>query len=266
VGLRTDDAPSALARAEVFGCNRYEERVGPHELPMPAIRSPDGSLLYLVDKDFAFTDFVEAAAPAEAAGLGRVDHVARAVPADQFDSWLLHYRSVLGMHPEDTWVLPDPYGLVRSRALASADRSVRFPLTFSDSPRTAVARSLSTFAGAGVHHIAFDTPDIFAAVDALRASGVALLPIPDNYYDDLIARFGLSDERVDELRCRHILYDRSAEGGEFFHVYTQFFRGRFFFEVVQRVGGYDQYGAANAPVRMAAQSQSRSASAEVYGL
>ena len=65
-----------------------------------------------------------------------------------------------------------------------------------------------------------------------------------------------------ELIRRHILYDRSPDGGEFFHVYTQFFRGRFFFEVVQRKGGYDLYGAVNAPVRMAAQAQSRTPSLE----
>ncbi len=117
-----------------------------------------------------------------------------------------------------------------------------------------------------MHHIAFDTDDIFATVDKLRAKGLALLPIPENYYDDLIARFGLEDDLVDELRRRHILYDRSADGGEFFHVYTQFFRGRFFFEVVQRVGGYDQYGAINAPVRMAAQAQAQRAPAEAFDL
>ena len=162
--------------------------------------------------------------------------------------------------------LPDPYGLVRSRALAAGNRSVRFPLSFSDSSRTAVARSLSTFAGAGVHHIAFDTADIFSTVDDLRRRGLDLLPIPDNYYDDLIARFGLPDPLVDELRRRHILYDRSPDGGEFFHVYTQFFRGRFFFEVVQRKGGYDLYGAVNAPVRMAAQAQSRRVPIEAVDL
>jgi 4-hydroxyphenylpyruvate dioxygenase len=159
-------------------------------------------------------------------------------------------------------VLPDPYGLVRSRALTSDNRSVRFPLSFSDSSRTAVARSLSTFSGAGVHHIAFDTPDIFATVDDLRARGLPLLPIPDNYYEDLVARFGLPDALVDALSWRHILYDRAPGSGEFFHVYTQFFHGRFFFEVVQRKGGYDLYGAANAPVRMAAQAQSRRSLAE----
>ena len=258
VGLWAEDARSALTRADIFGCSRYEERVGAEELPMPAIRSPDGGLLYVVDKDFAFSDFTpDGPKHARGAGLHRVDHIAQAVPADQFDSWVLYYRSVLGLVPEESWVLPDPYGLVRSRALTSANRSVRFPLSFSDSSRTAVARSLSTFAGAGVHHIAFDTTDIFTTVDDLRARGLPLLPIPENYYEDLIARFGLADALVDELRRRHILYDRTPDGGEFFHVYTQFFRGRFFFEVVQRKGGYDLYGAANAPVRMAAQAQSR---------
>lgn len=258
VGLWADDARSALTRAEIFGCSRYEERVGAEELPMPAIRSPDGGLIYVVDRDFQFSDFIpQDAEPLTDAGLQQVDHIAQAVPADQFDSWVLYYRAVLGLIPEESWVLPDPYGLVRSRALASANRTVRFPLSFSDSSRTAVARSLSTFSGAGVHHIAFDTSDIFATVDDLRSRQLPLLPIPENYYEDLIARFGLDDALVDQLRQRHILYDRAPGGGEFFHVYTQFFRGRFFFEVVQRKGGYDLYGAANAPVRMAAQAQSR---------
>ena len=53
-----------------------------------------------------------------------------------------------------------------------------------------------------------------------------------------------------------ILYDRAA-GGEYFHIYTESFAERFFFEIVQRVGGYDAYGALNAPARMAAQAQAR---------
>ena len=53
----------------------------------------------------------------------------------------------------------------------------------------------------------------------------------------------------------NILYDADTQGGGFFHAYTETFHDRFFFEVVQRTGGYDQYGAANAPVRMAAQAR-----------
>lgn len=68
---------------------------------------------------------------------------------------------------------------------------------------------------------------------------------------------------VDELRRRHILYNRSGNGGEFLHVYTESFRGRFFFEVVQRKGGYDLDGAANAPARTAAHAQQRRAPTEL---
>jgi len=115
---------------------------------------------------------------------------------------------------------------------------------------------VTTYAGAGVHHIAFATDDIFATVRALDKAGVPLLRIPANYYDDIAARFGIDDRFLDELRAHNVLYDRIGEG-EFFHVFTQTFDDRFFFEACQRRGGYDQYGAANAPVRMAAQAQAR---------
>ncbi len=75
--------------------------------------------------------------------------------------------------------------------------------------------------------------------------------MPDNYYDDLDARFDLDPELLATLRSLGLLYDRDAEG-EFLHFYTATV-GRVFFEVVERRGGYDGYGAANAPVRLAAQ-------------
>ena len=58
------------------------------------------------------------------------------------------------------------------------------------------------------------------------------------------------------LRAHNILYDRD-DAGEFLHAYTDPFDDRFFFEIVQRIGDYQQYGAANASVRMAAQAKRR---------
>jgi 4-hydroxyphenylpyruvate dioxygenase len=55
-----------------------------------------------------------------------------------------------------------------------------------------------------------------------------------------------------------LLYDRD-DGGEYLHAYTDPFDDRFFFEVVERIGDYRGYGAVNAAVRMAAQSQRRRA-------
>jgi 4-hydroxyphenylpyruvate dioxygenase len=143
---------------------------------------------------------------------------------------------------------------VRSRALASANRSLRLSVNISGSRNTGTARSVSTFAGAGIHHIAFRTGDIFAAAAACRANGVKLLPIPANYYDDLAARYDMPADFVTRLERNGILYDR-AGGGEYFQLYTEPFEDRFFFEIVQRADGYDLYGGINAPVRMAAQTQ-----------
>jgi len=53
-----------------------------------------------------------------------------------------------------------------------------------------------------------------------------------------------------------LLFDRD-EQGDFSHAYTDTFEDRFFFEIVQRRGGYQQFGAVNAAVRMAMQARLR---------
>ena len=59
---------------------------------------------------------------------------------------------------------------------------------------------------------------------------------------------------LERMRGLGVLYDRNANG-EFFHIYSETFADRFFFEIVQRVGGYEGFGALNAPARMASQAQ-----------
>ena len=107
-----------------------------------------------------------------------------------------------------------------------------------------------------VHHVAFCCDDIVSTVAKLRANGVRFVPISPNYYDDLPTRFELAPSLVTRMQELGILYDRFA-GGEYFHIYTEAFAERFFFEIVQRVGDYDAYGALNAPARMASQAQAR---------
>jgi 4-hydroxyphenylpyruvate dioxygenase len=138
--------------------------------------------------------------------------------------------------------------------MVSPDRSVRLPLNISDSRESSTGRFLTTYAGAGVHHIAMATNDIVDTLDRLATRGVRTLQIPENYYDDVAAKWGLDDQRIEALRRVNLLYDRD-DAGEFLHAYTDTFDNRFFFEIVQRCGGYQQYGAANAAVRMAAQAR-----------
>ena len=83
-----------------------------------------------------------------------------------------------------------------------------------------------------------------------------MLAIPENYYEDLGARFGLDEEELAALARRNLLYDREGKNAVFRHAYTRAFRDRFFFELVERDGSYRGFGAANAAVRMAAQRRS----------
>ena len=100
-------------------------------------------------------------------------------------------------------------------------------------------------------HIAFAVDDLVAAARAARGRGLEFLRIPANYYEDLDARFDLEPAFLATLRELNLLYDRDADG-EFLHFYTATV-GSVFFEMVERRGAYDGYGAPNAPVRHAVQ-------------
>jgi 4-hydroxyphenylpyruvate dioxygenase len=269
MALRVDDAGRALERARALLCPEWQERVGEGERRIPALRAPDGTLIYLVQPDPSGRSIYEddfrlfPDAPGGVA-MTDVDHVAQALPNGRMDNFVLFYRAVLGCNPEQLWEIADPYGLVRSRTMVSPDHTVRLPLNVSESRETGTGRFLTTYAGAGVHHIAIATADIVQTMRQLTARGTRFLTIPANYYDDVAAKWGLDASRIDTLRELNLLYD-CDENGEFLHAYTQSFDGRFFFEIVERRGGYQQYGAVNAPVRMAAQAQ-QLASSRLDGL
>ena len=100
--------------------------------------------------------------------------------------------------------------------------------------------------------------DLVGMAEGFRARGAAILPIHENYYEDLASKSLLDRATVDRLQSLNILYDRSP-AGEFLHAYSPTFEGRFFLEFVERIGGYDGYGEANAPFRLAAQGRLRKA-------
>ena len=130
---------------------------------------------------------------------------------------------------------------------------MRLVLNGSQSHRTMAARFVTDFFGSGVQHIALNTDDIVSAMSKLVENGVDFLPIPQNYYDDLEARLGLSQAEIERLRALNILYDVDGKG-VFYQAYTKALEGGFFFEIVQR-GAYQGYGAPNSGIRLAAQAQ-----------
>jgi 4-hydroxyphenylpyruvate dioxygenase len=255
IALDVDDAGHTMARAEALKARTFYQPVGPGELEIPAIHGVGGGLLYFLDtagKNWD-TDFEPVECGAAAGRLRAVDHISQSMPYDEMLSWLLFYTGILDLRRLPELEIADPRGLVQSQALINADQSLRIVLNGSAATRTLSARFIAEFFGSGVQHIAFSCDDIFLAVAEMRARGASFLDIPDNYYDDVEAKYDLDAETMADLRANQILYDREGDG-EFFQIYTHIFDERFFFEIVER-RNYRGFGAANAAVRLAAQAR-----------
>jgi 4-hydroxyphenylpyruvate dioxygenase len=242
VAVESADPHASAERAEALLAPVLARRRGPGEADLSAIAAPDGTSVFFCGPDRSWLhDFVALEVePDDGVPIDRIDHITLAQPFDAFDEAGLFYRSVLDLRPAESAELAAPGGLVRSRALANGP--VRIVLNVPALAGTQTGQ-------AELQHVAFACEDALAAARAMHDRGAPILPIPGNYYDDLAARYELPF--LDELRELDVLYDRS-ESGELLHFYSAL-EGRVFFEVLERRGTYDGYGAANSPVRLAAQ-------------
>jgi 4-hydroxyphenylpyruvate dioxygenase len=255
LAVESADPARSAQRAEALLAPVLSRDRGPGEADLAAIAAPDATSVFFCRTDAGdaaswLRDFeaIAAANGRAGAGLRAIDHIALAQPFHYFDEAALFYRSVLGLRPGESLELAAPDGLVRSRAVATPDGRVRVALNV---PVLGAAEGAHP---GGLQHVAFACADALAAARAMRDRGAPPLEIPGNYYDDLAARTDLDRALVEQMRELGVLYDRDA-GGELLHFYTPVVGGRVFFEVVERRGAYDGYGAANSPVRMAAQRE-----------
>lgn len=172
---------------------------------------------------------------------------------DEILSWWLFYLSLLDVEATPQVEVVDPSGIVESLALEHARGAVRVCLNASDSRQTLALRFRAEYFGAGVQHVASATDDIFAVAEAIQAAGLGLLPIPENYHDDLEARLGLDPALMDRPKARGILYDED-EGGATSSPTPAPSRSGSSSRSCSAMG-YAGYGAPNAAIRLAALSR-----------
>ncbi|HEY2224508.1 sugar phosphate isomerase/epimerase and 4-hydroxyphenylpyruvate domain-containing protein [Actinomycetospora sp.] len=249
--------PAASARRAVrLGAPRPARERAPSEADLPVVTAPDGTEVFFcpIGADAAWTgDFAPTGRTATSGGITGVDHIGLAQPFDQFDEATLFYRSVLGLEPASSAEFAAPFGLVRSRAMADADRRVRLALTVSLLRRGSWAPGVTE-----PQYVALATDDVVGAARAARDAGAPLLGMPDNYYDDLGARLELPPEQLAAYRELGVLHEQDQDGA-YLQVCTEVLGGRLFLALVQRVQGADGYGWSDAPVRMAAHRRQRQA-------
>lgn len=246
IGFTVDDATAAVERAIGLGASPAFRRTYAGEQELRAVAAPDGTEVFWNDRpvETSWGAEFEGGAVGPAGLIGVVDHVNLGYRWHEFDEAVLFASSVLSLTTESLADVPGPRGLVRSQVMRTTDGSVRLPMNVA--PPTAPVP---------IRHIAVRCDDVIAAARRARARGLKFLRTPANHYDDLAARFDLDDTLLGELRELDLFYDRDDDG-EFIHLYTPII-GEVFFELVERRGGYDGYGAVNAPVRLAAQREQR---------
>jgi len=256
IGLVVTDGPATMARARALDIHPH-----PTDMPaMPALRGVAGSLVYVLDAqavDGIWRDeFVGLDATPADMGLVGIDHLGAVVNSDEFLSWQLYWRSLFDLHVQMPQDVIDPNGLVQSQAIQNRSGSFRITINSTDAREALSARFLSSSFGAGYQHVALLARNLDTVASAMADKGLARMPVPTNYQDDVAARFGLSAEASATLRAQDMLIDEDGEGRRYRQIYSRAFAKTFFFEFVERAG-YEGYGSPNAAIRLAAQSRFR---------
>jgi 4-hydroxyphenylpyruvate dioxygenase len=240
VGFDVADPAVVADRAALLLAPPVPRRTYAGEERLRAVAAPDGTEIFLSHGAAWVEEFEGGTEPTPDPLVTRVDHVNLVQPWQSFDEAVLFYESVLALEPQPVNEVAGPAGVVRSQVMCSCGREVRLPLNLLPAGQHGRAQ-----------HVALASRDVVTVARNARGRGLQALPVPGNYYDDLTARFDLPAQTVATLRELDLLYDRDA-AGEYLHFYTPTVGG-VFFEIVERRGGYDGYGAGNAPVRLASQ-------------
>ncbi len=256
MAFRIRDAGAALARALEHGEQRYDGRIGPGELAIPAIRGLHGSLIYLVDrygsKGSSYdVDFRTLPVPAaDEPSLAAIDHLSHVVMRGHMRQWERFYCDIFGFREEPAHRIADASGTILSQVVDSPCGRIRIPINEPLDPDTEADHFIHEYFGEGVQHIALRTDDLIGTVEAALRRGVEFLPIPDGYYADLRRTNSLPAEVVDHMQKCHIMVDVDGPGW-LLQAYTKPVAGSIFFELLQR-RDHTGFGHRNAATRLAA--------------
>gem|GEM_PF-1056513 len=174
--------------------------------------------------------------------------IGQAVPANQLDAVSANVRQRFGANRQAPLLKHDPDGVTKGRNLFTSEWAIE--LETSEHSLTWVAQASID---CSFTKLAVSVPYLRAAWESIAHGMLAPLQPSTHYYDDLRARFGLSETEVNQLAALRCTYDRQGMGELRIITIPIGYRG-FCLQLVQRTGGYpaQQWDAANAYVIVAA--------------
>lgn len=247
MAFRVKDSRLAYARALELGAQPIDIPTGPMELRLPAIKGIGGAPLYLIDRyedgasiydiDFEFIEGVDR--NPEGCGLKVIDHLTHNVYRGRMSYWADFYEKIFNFREVRFFDIKGEYTGLTSKAMSAPDGLIRIPLNEEASETTGqIEEFLMAYNGEGIQHIAFESEDIIASWDKLKARGVPFMTAPpDTYYAMLEERLPGHDEPVDQLQSRGILLDGSTQDGDarlLLQIFSDTLIGPVFFEFIQR--------------------------------
>ncbi|WP_051603116.1 4-hydroxyphenylpyruvate dioxygenase [Simplicispira psychrophila] len=266
IAFRVHDAKAAYERAITLGAWGYAGKAGPGELNIPAIKGIGDSLIYLVDRwrgkggaqpgdigNIGFYDVDFEALPGLSAaaalappghGLTYIDHLTHNVHRGRMGEWASFYERLFNFREVKYFDIEGQVTGVKSKAMTSPCGKIRIPINEEGKEKAGqIQEYLDLYGGEGIQHIAMGSDDLYATVDALRASGVRLLDTIDTYYELVNQRIPGHGEPLAELQQRKILIDGVA-GKLLLQIFSENQLGPIFFEFIQRKGD-DGFGNGN---------------------
>ncbi|MFA7666174.1 MAG: 4-hydroxyphenylpyruvate dioxygenase [Burkholderiaceae bacterium] len=254
IAFRVNNAAQAYRRALDLGAWGFDNRSGPMELNIPAIKGIGDSLIYLVDRwrgkhgaapgsvgdiDIYDVDFEPIpGAPLEPAGYGltSIDHLTHNVHRGRMPEWAEFYERLFEFREIRYFDIEGQVTGVKSKAMTSPCGKIRIPINEEGTETPGqIQEYLDSYRGEGIQHVALASNDLYRTVDGLLAAGVRLLDTPDTYYEQVEQRIPGHGEPLAELHRRRILID-GAPGDLLLQIFSENQLGPIFFEFIQRKG------------------------------
>jgi len=254
IAFRVQDAAKAYKRALDLGAWGFDNKTGPMELNIPAIKGIGDSLIYFVDRwrgkngapagsvgdidiyDVDFEPIPGAAARPVGHGLTYIDHLTHNVHRGRMQEWAAFYERLFNFREIRYFDIEGKVTGVKSKAMTSPCGKIRIPINEEGSETAGqIQEYLDAYHGEGIQHIALGSSDIYRTVDGLRSTGIKLLDTIDTYYELVDRRIPGHGEPLDELKKRKILID-GEKGDLLLQIFTENQIGPIFFEIIQRKG------------------------------
>jgi len=271
IAFRVKDAAFAYKRALELGAWGFDNKTGPMELNIPAIKGIGDSLIYFVDRwqgkngaapgeignisiyDVDFVPMLDAhGQPVKANpaghGLGYIDHLTHNVYRGRMKEWAEFYEGLFNFKEVRYFDIEGKLTGLKSKAMTSPCGKIRIPINESSDDKSQIAEYLHLYHGEGIQHVALGSPDIYRSVEGMKSTGVVFQDTIETYFDLIDKRLPNHGENIDELKRLRILIDGATHQGAphelLLQIFTKEVIGPIFFELIQRKGN-EGFGEGN---------------------